>query len=310
MMRFKSFFVINTILELLLVTSFSRWQIPSKSPFISSKCLFSTDENDDLTVDDDAMDFESLIKKGFVNPIKMGSSDGEERAQFLKEVLKNKNVDAGETGTTGENAESIFRKYPFENLGLPVLNDCNNFYSGKFKDFFWHQNGDQVLVYIPIESDVAKSDIKVDFAVKKVRVSMKGEEILHFQCLERIIPDGSFWVIEEDKDNVKYIQLDLEKRFRMINWNHLLCENTRASDSERDMDKMRSETLEKLFAANKGLSRLTGKPPETLEDMTDEEIASITAEINEEPDIISETESDEVPQEFIDAEFEDANSNK
>ncbi len=80
-------------------------------------------------------------------------------------------------------------------MKLPVLPDCNNYYSGKFGDYFWHQNADQVLVYLPIGDDVDKSDIDVIFDVRKVIVNVKDQELISFSCLERIIPDGSFWIL-------------------------------------------------------------------------------------------------------------------
>jgi CS domain len=121
--------------------------------------------------------------------------------------------------------EDIYRKYPFENVSLPILPDCNNYYSGKFGEYFWHQNADQVYVFIPIDDSICKKDVTAKFEAKKVTVSVKGEDVIEFDCLERIIPDGSFWVFEEDRQqNKRYLQLDLEKRFRMINWKNLFGE--------------------------------------------------------------------------------------
>eukprot|EP01041_Mallomonas_annulata_P004048 gene4049-8054_t len=197
-------------------------------------------------------------------------------------------------------SEQIFRKYPFENVTLPVLPDCNNYYSGKFGEYFWHQNAEQVYVYIPISDEVSKKDIKVDFAARKVTVNIHEQELTSFECMERIIPDGSFWVIEEGVNGQRYIQLDLEKRFRMINWKNLFGEPPVLS--ARDTEAMRSEMLEKLFAANKGMSLLTGAPPEEINDMSDEELRNIQSEVDEEPRIISEEDSD--PKDFIDAEFD------
>jgi hypothetical protein len=107
--------------------------------------------------------------------------------------------------------EELFRKYPFDSYELPVLPDCNNYYSGKFEDSFWLQNSDQVFVYIPIPESVSSKDITVKFEVKRVDINIKGEEKVVF-CSERIIPDGSFWTMEADKDGTRYLQLDLEKR--------------------------------------------------------------------------------------------------
>lgn len=145
-------------------------------------------------------------------------------------------------------SEEIFREYPYEYTALPLLPDCNNYYSGSFGEYFWHQNADQVYVYLPINEDVSKNDIQVSFEARKVAVSINGNEEISFQCLERIIPDGSFWIVEVDKDGKRYIQLDLEKRYRMINWKCLFGEPT--VEETQAMEK--SQMLEKLFSANKG----------------------------------------------------------
>lgn len=178
-----------------------------------------------------------------------------------------------------EREEEIYRKYPFEDSFLPVLPDCNNYFSGKFGEYFWHQNADQVYVYIPINDSISKRDVDVKFDAKRVEVKVCGNLAIQFECLERIIPDGSFWVIEQDKNGKRYVQLDMEKRFRMINWKGLFG---RVDESiERDLEERdsRSKMLEKLFAANKGMSRLTGASPETLNDMMGDEdlLRSITS---------------------------------
>eukprot|EP00607_Mallomonas_marina_P010085 CAMPEP_0182419390 /NCGR_PEP_ID=MMETSP1167-20130531/3861_1 /TAXON_ID=2988 /ORGANISM="Mallomonas Sp, Strain CCMP3275" /LENGTH=270 /DNA_ID=CAMNT_0024594299 /DNA_START=260 /DNA_END=1072 /DNA_ORIENTATION=+ len=184
--------------------------------------------------------------------------------------------------------EVLYREYPFKNISLPVLSDCNNYYSGKYEDFFWHQNSEQIYVYIPINLEVKKGDVKVDFQARHVSVSINGEEIVYFKCLERIIPDGSFWVFESDSTGQRYIQLDMEKRFRMINWKNLFGDPP--EEDVADLESRRSEMLDKLFAANKGMSQLTGAPPETLEDMSSEDLKNINSEINEDPQAVGESE--------------------
>jgi hypothetical protein len=166
-------------------------------------------------------------------------------------------------------SEEIFSSYPFDDVKLPILNDCNNYYSGKFGEYFWHQNADQIYVYIPITNDILKTSISVKFEAKSVAVSLNDEELVSFECLERIIPDGSFWIIESDDKNNRYIQLDLEKRFRMINWKNLFGQPTKESKKELEGD--RAKLLDKLFSANKGMSKLTGKPAESMDDMLSNE---------------------------------------
>lgn len=167
--------------------------------------------------------------------------------------------------TTADTKEDIHRTYPYEQQGLPVLPDCNNYYSGSHGDIFWHQNADQVFMYIPVDNSVGKSDVKVNFEAKKVTVYLRSQEVVMFPCAERIIPDGSFWLFETDKDGKKYIQLDMEKRFRMINWKGIFSRETPETSAQQT--QKRAEILEKLFAANQGMSKLSGVPPESMREM-------------------------------------------
>lgn len=192
------------------------------------------------------------------------------------------------SGDDDSNEEAIYRKYPFENLRLPVLPDCNNYFSGKFQNDFWHQNADQVVAYIPIADDVSKRDIAIAFDVNSLEIRVKGEVVKKVSLPDKIIPDGSFWVLETDKNNQKYIQLDLEKRFRMINWKHLFGEGKNTGDELTDDDQRRSEMLRKLFAANKGMSALSGQEPESIQEMMRNEdlMKSIDREVNPFPKIV------------------------
>jgi CS domain len=184
--------------------------------------------------------------------------------------------------------EQIFRKYPFEESleNLPILPDCNNYYSGKFGEYAWHQNADQVYVYIPVDESVSKRDVDVKFEALSVTVNVDDKEVTKFATLERIIPDGSFWTFETDKNGKKYLQLDLEKRLRMINWKNLFGEAQQGVvDNEAEN---RQKMLEKLFSANKGMSKLTGKEPETIADMmkNKELMDMLEREVNEKPQYI------------------------
>jgi hypothetical protein len=105
-------------------------------------------------------------------------------------------------------------------------------------------------VYIPIDDAITKNDVKVKFEAREVSVEILGEEIITFQCLERLIPDGSFWVMERDKEGQRYLQLDLEKRYRMINWKSLFGEA--APEDVKQIEDNSKSMMEKLFAANKG----------------------------------------------------------
>lgn len=249
----------------------------------------------------------------------------------------------GIQGKENEMRENVYREYPFDNISLPILPDCNNYYSGTFGDYFWHQNADQVLVYIPITESITKNDVNVKFGATKVSVIIDDLDAITFECIERIIPDGSFWCIEKDRTGQRYVQLDLEKRFRMINWKALFqaaseeqvdeavrrsemltklmkankatnvgarmiddfesrvkstVENGQITDGKKDINGKVEEDgdwppskdeldsmINRLLAANQGMSKITGAPAETLEEMDAETIRRITAEVNEDPTI-------------------------
>jgi hypothetical protein len=175
------------------------------------------------------------------------------------------------TGSFSETKEQVYRKYPFHNVELPILTDCNNYYSGQHNELLWHQNADQLFLFFPMPEDFNKGDIKVDFQVHQIEIFFKNRLFFSFDTFDRIIPDGSFWLVEYDSTGKRYLQLDLEKRYRMINWKTLF----RLSEEEKQIDASRaqSDVLQKLFEANKGMAAMNGKPPDSIEDMMrDEEL--------------------------------------
>ena len=217
---------------LLIAFNFRYFPLSRVIAFRSNQKLYSSNQDENF----DGKEFEAALKS--MGPLwdkKLSSADNSVLNSIRDDQIAK--------------AEEIYRDYPFEHTALPLLPDCNNYYSGKFGEYFWHQNADQVYVYIPIDEDVTRKDIDATFEARKVVVKIKGKDEISFQCLERIIPDGSFWVIEVDKDGKRYIQLDLEKRFRMINWKSLFGE---PREEEAQALEDRAQMLDKLFAANKG----------------------------------------------------------
>lgn len=161
--------------------------------------------------------------------------------------------------------EEIYRTYPFHDKVLPTLRDCNNYYSGQFNSVLWHQDADQVMVYIPIANSVGKDDVKAKFSAQKVEVFVDGKLEIKFECRDKIVPDGSFWLLETDQNGERYVQLDLEKRHVLINW-PTLFRVTKEEDADQ-ITPQQTDLLQKLYEANLGMSKMTGKPAETIEDM-------------------------------------------
>lgn len=320
------FVILVSILALLLSitpTNSLQWKHINNKEIISNRYfntnndfqntkLFSESTGDSNPSDFSGKEFDEALKK--MGPVWNGRKVDIDPELYKK--LRKQQEDAA--------TEELFREYPYSEMELPILPDCNNYYSGKFGDYFWHQNSDQVYVYTPLDSidvdainsnsnannnenEITKKDIDVDFQVTQVSVKVKGKLILFFNCLERIIPDGSFWVIETDENNKKYILLDLEKRYRMINWKNLFGEAQ--EDTEDDVNK-RKQMLEKLFAANKGVSKLTGKPAESVSDMLDNKklMEILGKEVDDNPNVIKKELVDADGMEIIDGDDENYES--
>lgn len=230
--------------------------------------MVSESSNSNSATENNAFDpkeFEQAMRK--MNPMgnRMGSADA-----IINDIRE----------------EQVRRKYPFDDYTeqLPILPDCNNYYSGAYGNYTWHQNADQVFVYIPINDDIGKRDIEIKFDALSVKVMINDEFLVKFDTMERLIPDGSFWVLETDKSGQKYIQLDLEKRFRMINWKNLFGEAPKIVKGEAEE---RRKMLESLFAANKGMSKMTGKEPESMDEMIkNEQLMKMIKEVNLKPQIV------------------------
>lgn len=223
----------------------------------------------------------------------LASSEDDFDGKSFEEALKNMSPTIGRNSDSVRDAviadlreEQISRQYPFDDYTeqLPILPDCNNYYSGKFGDYTWHQNADQVFVYLPVDDNLARRDVEIKFEALSVDIKINDEDVVKFATIERLIPDGSFWVFETDKNGQKYIQLDIEKRFRMINWKNLFVDAPVTTESETEN---RRKLLESLFAANKGMSKMTGKDPESMDEMMkNEALMKMIREVNENPELL------------------------
>lgn len=195
----------------------------------------------------------------------------------LSAVLSNVPVDQERTVTEsqvslfkGESVheiESVYRKYPFHDCELPQLADANNYFSGSYGDMLWHQNADQVMVFIPIKDDsLSTTDVDVKISVTKVEIRIRNEKQYSFGLIDRVIPDGSFWTWESDKrTGQRFIQLDLEKRYRVINWKSLFPLSP--EELKMQQEKAKSDLFQQFLAANKGIAKLTGKPSLSAEEL-------------------------------------------
>ncbi len=195
------------------------------------------------------------------------------RAPFLHRlnIYKWKGADVchGDSTNMEKNGhrEVVQRDYKYQHLKLPFLSGSENYYCGACGDCFWHQNADQVLVHIPVNSEL-KGGVRAVFEIHNVSLYINDSVQIFLNCPERIIPHGSFWTIEKDVSGGNYIQLDLEKRYRMLNWRSLFSDSV-SNNEMLQVDSRKSKVIEKLYSANRGLSKLTGLSPESVIDIVE-----------------------------------------
>lgn len=168
-------------------------------------------------------------------------------------------------------AQIICKPYPFIHLGLPFLKDSVKYFSGKIGRLFWHQDMDHVRIFYPVDDNISKSDVNIELKYQHIKIQIQNEVILSFQSYDRFT-EGSFWHFEYDKMDQKYLFIELEKRLRYINWNGLFGGVPEEEASLSDTPEAKMKVLEKLFQANKGLSKLSGENtrPATMEEMMDD----------------------------------------
>ena len=93
----------------------------------------------------------------------------------------------------------------------------------------------------------------------------------------------------------------------MINWKNLFIEAPKTTESDAEN---RRKMLESLFAANKGMSKMTGKEPESMEEMVkNEALMKMTREVNSKPEFTEDSDYEGDDEEVIlDAELVGGNN--
>jgi hypothetical protein len=130
---------------------------------------------------------------------------------------------------TQEAKELIFTiPYPLKFLGLPYLTNGYKWVSGRFGNFFWHQDEDRIFAFYPLSNSLSplkKSDISIILDSVTISISIKGELILAFPTFEKFIPDNTFWTIEKDYFGHSYLFFDITKKFRFCIFESLFPRN-------------------------------------------------------------------------------------
>ena len=118
----------------------------------------------------------------------------------------------------------------------------------------WSQNGGEVSVSIPIPSALKGRDVSVSIKPQGLDVALRGEPVITGTLETRVLPDESFWSIEEDGDDEgKRLQIWLEKQEDFREWEILF---------EHELPPPADETVtHKVFfdVANRGAEEDLGR---------------------------------------------------
>lgn len=99
------------------------------------------------------------------------------------------------------------------------LDDKNG---GRSRNYTWVQHQvEQFEMFIPIDSSVRGSDIKVDFDSKHLKVQVKGEYLVNGELFAPINADTLFWNVDDAKIG-KVISITWEKIYRMAWWDYVI----------------------------------------------------------------------------------------
>eukprot|EP00929_Paragymnodinium_shiwhaense_P049640 TRINITY_DN25023_c0_g1_i1.p1 TRINITY_DN25023_c0_g1~~TRINITY_DN25023_c0_g1_i1.p1 ORF type:complete len:375 (+),score=93.65 TRINITY_DN25023_c0_g1_i1:38-1126(+) len=77
---------------------------------------------------------------------------------------------------------------------------------GSLEEYNWKQDGDEVEVAVKVPDNAAKSEVKVVFQAKSLKVVHKGETVVEGALSGTCVPDGSTWTLSKGR-----IVISLEK---------------------------------------------------------------------------------------------------
>ena len=189
------------------------------------------------------------------NSISIASSPTDQSAASTTTKIEDYSFQISGTATTDSTTvtkynETIHATYNFAHLGLPKLADVKNYFSGQYKDNFWQQNANEVLIFIPVDKSISKVDVNITFDVFEVLVQIAGQDTMKLPLPERTIPLGCYWLFENDVNGQKYIQICLEKRYRMINWKSVFL--PKKVQSVEELQNEKNALLRQFYEANVG----------------------------------------------------------
>ena len=129
----------------------------------------------------------------------------------------------------------------------------------------WTQSLKEVSVSIVIDKDINKKDIKIDLGINKMKVVIKGEELLNGEYFEKIVPDGCTWTLARQKDDCM-IEIILEKQNQQQWWGSVLkgmptIDTTKLEPENSNLSDLDGETrgmVEKMMHDQK--QKQMGKP--------------------------------------------------
>ena len=138
--------------------------------------------------------------------------DDEAYQKELKEAAERAGVKPPEE-TKEPAAEEEKKDEPEEEKGMKP----NSGNGGQHENYHWEQTLSELTVYYYLPDGCTSKDLKVDMAIKKCKISIKGQVVLEKEWHKNIKQDDSLWCIETGKGGKRELQLQLQK-LKDQNW--------------------------------------------------------------------------------------------
>ena len=96
--------------------------------------------------------------------------------------------------------------------------------SGRADGYAWREGGEEVSVWVPLADDQGKRDVAVDFGLKEVAIAVGGAAVVAGRLRGKVRIDDCYWVIDDDYEGGRALQVVLAKASTFTKWEGLFVE--------------------------------------------------------------------------------------
>ena len=96
--------------------------------------------------------------------------------------------------------------------------------SGRADGYAWREGGEELSVWVPLADDQGKRDVAVDFGLKEVAIAVGGAAVVAGRLRGKVRIDDCYWVIDDDYEGGRALQVVLAKASTFTKWEGLFVE--------------------------------------------------------------------------------------